>query len=388
MIHSLKKDLTITLIPQRVRGHQDLTNARLSRLEELNVIADNAARTLAYRIERQRETKPNLSSPLSHWKIAIADTILKKHVRATLRDHILGQRLKDFWVTKGKFTIATIEMIDWDTIRHALKRKPLHHQRWATKFISGFCGSNYKLHQIGSQSSALCPRCQLEDETVAHVLFCQHAQSIMSRRESVRTLDQWMDGTQTRWDIKDTIIGALTSLDPATSLYANVPFNPYDDSIIVAAQRQDEIGLQNFLEGLVCKEWRTIMSHYYQEIKSSRSSQSWAAGLHMQLQLFSRAQWNHRNSVVHARNATGRKLTSENEISTRLQYQLDLGTRYLPTHLHHLANFSVAEALKEPRSKMLSWLHHLETVRPYYEATESREVNTQRFFYLRHWLRN
>ena len=80
------------------------------------------------------------------------------------------------------------------------------------------------------------------------------------------------------------------------------------------------------------------------------------------------------------------KITSENEIQARLEYQLSMGIRFLPAHLHHLANFNVADALNQPRSKMLAWLHHLEVVRPFYEETETREVNTQRIL-LRHWLR-
>ena len=128
------------------------------------------------------------------------------------------------------------------------------------------------------------------------------------------------------------------------------------------------------------------MDQYYRDIKSQRSSLSWAAGLHYQLQLFSRSQWTHRNEIVHARNEKDRKLTSEKEIQSRLEFQLQLGIRYLPPHLHHIMDFTVAGALTQPRTKMLSWLHHLETVRPFYEATESREVNAQRTF-LRHWLR-
>ena len=149
---------------------------------------------------------------------------------------------------------------------------------------------------------------------------------------------------------------------------------------------QDSIGLTNTLEGFVAKAWRDLMEQYYREIKSQRTSLSWAAGLHYQLQIFSRSQWNHRNAVVHARNEKGRKLTSEKEIQSRLEYQLQLGIRYLPPHLHHIMNFTITGALKQPRTKMLSWLHHLETVRPFYEASESREVNAQRIF-LRHWLR-
>ena len=83
----------------------------------------------------------------------------------------------------------------------------------------------------------------------------------------------------------------------------------------MAARRQDEIGLHNFMEGFICTEWRILMGHYYRSIKPSRNALSWTAGLHLQLQLFTKSQWEHRNSVVHARNGQGRKLTSERDIA-------------------------------------------------------------------------
>ena len=239
---------------------------------------------------------------------------------------------------------------------------------------------------MNKHPTPLCPRCNLFDETTAHILFCQDDQSENSRREALQDLERWLDTSHTRWDIKETIISSLTALQSTTMLHTHVPFNPYDDTIFVAARSQDMIGLQNLLEGFISTEWRTIMTHYYREIGSNRTALSGATGLHMQLQLFKRSQWTHRNSVVHARNQQGRKITSEKKIAARLKYQLELGIQYLPPHLHNLAAFSVESALKEPRSKMLSWLHHLETVRSFYEPNESREVNTQRIF-LRHWLR-
>lgn len=145
---------------------------------------------------------------------------------------------------------------------------------------------------MGKTESPPCPRCQLFDETTSHILFCQNVQSIISRRDSLRSLEQWFDNNQTRWDIKETILNALRDLQPSTT----------DNDIFTAARSQDAIGVQNMLEGFVSVEWKTIMSHYYREIKSNRNALSWAAGFHMQMQVFSRAQQQHRNSVVHARN--------------------------------------------------------------------------------------
>ena len=367
-------------------GHQHELGRKLTRLEELNVLADDAARTMAYHVERQQHIQQTMSSISGQWRISLDGKILKKDIRHTIYTSVLGKKIIEHWISKGRFERDQVDRIDWEAMSNATKNKTMHHKRWATKFLSGFCGSYYKMHQMGTHPSPLCPHCNLFDETTTHILFCQHITSAQSRLEALQDLSRWFDNTQTRWDVKETIISALTHLQPTTSLTAYVPFNPYDDTIFTAARSQDSIGMKNFLEGFLSKEWTTIMNHYYRGIKSNRTAKSWAAVLHLQMQKFARAQWEHRNSVVHARNAKGRKLTSEKDIKTRLEYQLNLGVRYLPVHLHHLANFNLAEALSQPRSKMLSWLHHLEVVRPFYEETETRHVNTQRIFF-RHWLR-
>ena len=386
-LHRLRREIPYELHPSRVQGHQDTKSSQpLTRLEELNVIADEAAKTYAYKIERSNTVQANLCLSQSQWRLCLNGEILKKHIRSSIYDFVLGNQLKDTWVEKGKFERNHLSMIDWEAMRMSIKRKPVHHRRWATKFISGFCGSNYKLHQMGKHDTPLCPRCNLMDETTAHILYCQHATSKENRSEAVSRLSRWLENTQTRWDIRETIVSTLSAIQPTSTLHANVPFNPYDNGIFTAARAQDMIGLQNMLEGFISIEWRRIMAHHYREIKSSRTSLSWAAGLHVELQKFCRSQWDHRNSVVHARNEKGRKLTKEAEIRSRLEYQLQLGVRNLPPYLHHLANFDTDQAMTQPRTKMLSWLHHLELARPFYEEEETRETNSQRIF-LRHWLR-
>lgn len=202
-------------------------------------------------------------------------------MRRLIQEFVLGQSLRHHWIAKGKFTNESINRIDWEALRHAVKRKPMHHQRWATKFINGFSGSNYKLHQIGQYSTGLCPRCELFAETTTHILFCQNVKAQESRREALVSFDRWLETSQTRWDIRETIINTLTDLQPTSTLASHIPFNPYDETIHMAACHQDSIGLQNMLEGFICVEWRKIMSHYYKEIKSNRNVQSWTAGLHM-----------------------------------------------------------------------------------------------------------
>ena len=135
--------------------------------------------------------------PSLQWQICADDRFLKKNIRENILDIVHGRELKNFWLSKGKFTENTIVRIDWMAIREAVKRKTKSHQRWAAKFISGFCGSYYKLHQMGKHSSPLCPRCGLFDETTDHILHCQHEKSTESRLKALEDLSKWFDNTQT-----------------------------------------------------------------------------------------------------------------------------------------------------------------------------------------------
>ena len=190
-LHHLRKSLPLRFIPKRVKGHQDSkSNEPLTRLEELNVIADDAARTLAYQIERRRNIQQDLPSHRYQWQIMINNKVIKKKVRTEIQEYVHGQQLKDHWIGKGRFTKDNIDFVDWTALRQAVKRKPQHHQRWATKFISGFCGSYYKLHQIGKHDTPLCPRCGLFDETTEHILYCPHIKSQENRTEALTALDR------------------------------------------------------------------------------------------------------------------------------------------------------------------------------------------------------
>ena len=183
LLYHMRRDIPFKLVPHKIKGHQDSAAYHdLTRLEVLNVIADDAARTMAHKIELARATQANLAAPSNCWRIYLDNRLMKKRIRQSIRDHVMGERLFQHWIEKGRFSAESIRKVDWEAIRHAVKRKPLHHQRWATKFISGFCGSYYKLHQMNKHPTPLCPRCNLFDETTAHILFCQDDQSENSRR--------------------------------------------------------------------------------------------------------------------------------------------------------------------------------------------------------------
>lgn len=126
-IHRYRRLSPITLHPKRARRHQDnKKGSTLTRLEELNVIADHAAKTIAYKIEQNRTNQ---------WNVCVNNIVIKKDIRPQIEHHIVGQGLMEHWISKGKFTANEINVVDWDALQGAVTRKPLQHQRWATQPI-------------------------------------------------------------------------------------------------------------------------------------------------------------------------------------------------------------------------------------------------------------
>ena len=111
-------------------------------------------------------------------------------------------------------------------------------------------------NQMDKHPIPLCPRCNLFDETASHILFCPHLHSKQHRTESLATLTKWLDNTQIRRGIQETIMDTLSDLQPTSTLSAHVPFNPYDDDIFAAARSQDTIGIKNFLEEFISVKWQ------------------------------------------------------------------------------------------------------------------------------------
>ena len=123
IIHRYRSQSSLIMSPKRVRGHQDSNKgSKLTRLEELNVIADHAAKTMAYKIERNRAIQRNLTTLPSQWKVSIDNVVLKKNIRSEIEHRVLGKGLIDHWLGKGKFTDNAIRIIDWGALRIAGSR--------------------------------------------------------------------------------------------------------------------------------------------------------------------------------------------------------------------------------------------------------------------------
>ena len=223
------------------------------------------------------------------------------------------------------------------------------------------------------------------DETLLHVLTCMSPTVILQRQKHLEPVQTWLRRMDTRWDVEETIVSFFANLSPYSSFTAAMPVNSYDESLLSCATQQDGIGALSFLRGFTAVGWEHLMSSYYDEIESSRTGRSWSAGLIKRIFEFAHLCWKDRNEHKYEKDAFGRLLADESKLLERVRFQISLGSQQLPAHLQHLVPESTDIVLRKSRTALLSWLHHMEMIRSFFDEMEDREQARQRTF-LHAWL--
>ena len=233
---------------------------------------------------------------------------------------------------------------------------------------------------------ATCPHCSTQQlETSFHIMVCPSPLSAELRWKEINKIDEWLHRVETRWDIRITITNALHNMLQGAGFASEVPENPYNDFVISAAKQQDLIGIETFLQGYLAKDWGRAMEKYYFDNGNKRIGVSWSASLSNKIILFARDMWKLRNERKYAKDAFGRLLSDESKLYKRVAYQFDQGPRNLPSKDHHMIPQTMDILLKKSRPALLAWVHHLETVRPYFEEEYERLLTQQRVF-IQNWL--
>lgn len=381
--------IPITIKPVQVMGHSDKKkpiNRPFTILERMNIVADILAKGYAYKCERDPTIQADLEIDPFQWNIVIQGAPVKKHIEPSLQEHVFGQALLRHQQKQPGFSREVQQLVDWQCIEKAWASRSQATIIWLAKWISGFCGTNAKLHQIDKEMEATCPHCSTQQlETSFHIMVCPSPLSAELRWKEINKIDEWLHRVETRWDIRITITNALHNMLQGAGFASEVPENPYNDFVISAAKQQDLIGIETFLQGYLAKDWGRAMEEYYFDTENKRTGVSWSASLSNKIILFARDMWKLRNERKYAKDAFGRLLSDESKLYKRVAYQFDQAPRNLPSKDHHMIPQTMDILLKKSRPALLAWVHHLETVRPYFEEEYERLLTQQRVF-IQNWL--
>ncbi len=91
------------------------------------------------------------------------------------------------------------------------------------------------------------------------------------------------------------------------------------------AKEQDKIRWRWFMEGMVCKQARTIQSLHHFNIGTCVSPEQWASGLVLKLMEATHGQWLYQNVQIHDKVAGTQATPRKEAIQREIEEQLETG---------------------------------------------------------------
>ena len=169
--------------------------------------------------------------------------------------------------------------------------------RWACKWLTGFCEIGTMLVIYKHQKHSICPRCLADNETVEHVLKCQDAQATILWNEELDNIKKWILDNKGCPEMAEPIVAGLQAWR------CNVPFDThgtFSPLLQTAITQQNRIGWKSFIEGFWANKWKQHQEAYLLSIKSQRSGSLWISKLQQRIWHIAWKLWDQRNNVLHS----------------------------------------------------------------------------------------
>eukprot|EP00957_Ditylum_brightwellii_P164746 12543421-Ditylum_brightwellii.AAC.1 len=136
-------------------------------LEQLNNICDQAAKHCLCNTVLHKIATPT-TVPFEGWSCLVRSQKIHHTLRDPVRNHIAQSDTKAYLIGKGLLTAHLFALVNWDAILQALSGISSGFSIWASKNITGFCGTVHRQHLLKRWDTNLCPSCHLVEEKPAH----------------------------------------------------------------------------------------------------------------------------------------------------------------------------------------------------------------------------
>ena len=343
-----------------VKGHQDDERdiESLSREAQLNIIADHLAK------EKMTAslTSPdysNLQDKVLPYTAVTAHWIDKRHTKhklhstlqKSLHNHIHTSKLREYMIHKSKHTPYQEQLIDWTARSHAHRNMTQATNRWASKWLTGFCGVGLMLGIYKYQKHTKCPRCNADDENVTHVLRCPEPTAQDTWKEEVDKVYTWMIDNKGSPEMALAIQQYLLQWHNPSN---DIPRTDFSIDLTEAIRQQSAIGWKSFIEGFWSLRWREHQHQYLQSIHSSRSSVLWISRLQRKIWHIAWSMWLHRNNALHSDGTTIHQYETtmlDREIVQEWNRQHSLPSQYA-----HMFKGTLQQRLQSTTHQKQRWL--------------------------------
>jgi hypothetical protein len=340
---------------RHVKGHQDKENRVLDFYANLNIQADYFAKQACnHLMDWQMVT--NMGLHYEQWHLRIENHKVVKNIESTLHEFISKQEIKQYWDRKGRVSANYFEQVSWSAIEKAMKFSNIQTKHWITKRAAGDCGANAILFRRQQRQDDKCPFCG-EQETVLHVYQCN--QEFVQQKWDVLM-------KKFKTELKEVRTSPIIIDQLCLGLHTWRRNERQPDLELV--QKQEKIGWNGILEGMLGVHWQECQEEYYIKISSKKHAMTWAQLVIRKLWNIAWELWQHRNQKEHADDKT----KAVEQLMTVANREFELGTQNFVTLQKFLGSKEIAKITPGNHQYVRAWIRIV-------QATRQRENNKEEF---------
>ena len=153
-------------------------------------------------------------------------------------------------------------------------------------------------------------------------------------------------------------------------------------NIVCAAEAQDLLGPQRFVEGRLVTEWRVVQQHYYdtEYPKCKRTGMSWTAMVIRNVLRYCREHWLERNKYVQENRVNQTQERLKKNILNAIENEFEKGIDGIALDERFLFDIDLTRLRKLSFAAQRDWLEHVYTARQFFgERTVHERTQMQRF---------
>ena len=274
----------------------------------------------------------------------------------TINRHWGRLEAQEHYHSQGILHRDLFDDVDWDSTERVMTRAPEMFSVWVTKQVSGFCGSNHMLNHIYGDVVDRCPNCGCSPERANHMLHCRNPDRSAVFTSSVMKLTEWLHRQQTDFELILLIKDYLLARGDRTMLSFCRPNSIYRQ----LRHLHDQIGYDNFLEGRICKLYRSMRQLDISRRRLRKHAGHWCNGLVLHLLQITHRQWTYRCQTVHYKGADGLTEEQQHKIMRDCEDLLWTDPSILQPEDRHLLSVDFEELGNSPAIMHQLWISEME----------------------------
>lgn len=303
-------------------------------------------------------------------------TRITSSYRSNINRYKIGHEAEHQCSKTWKISIPSLHKLDWLNLRKEYKSRRGANRFRMTKAIHRQWPLMTREKKWNRASSALCPLCKHENETLEHIYRCKNVQIQSNRSKLFSDLKKSLKAYKTSPILINHILRMMYQFCGGHRVSKIKSVEQNDQSTFTARLSQaiqiqcDDLGIQNMLLGLVTPVFTECQRLYYRENSFGKnySADRWGRWLVREMIDFSLSVWKFRCDMVHEK-CEGSMEQRLRSLAEEWLIQLRQNQTLIPLSSRHLLNRSPTYFRRGALRSVTAWIRRIDV-----EMQKSRET--------------